>query len=93
MLTGTPLDWRKYEPNDPGPVECIRKALEDDLSNLQGPWSPYVLELKEGKMDDDMINIVQMIKRGLETDLTTDVSQSLLPGEGSGHADHPLAEN
>ena len=93
MSAGTPPDWRKNEPNDPSPVECIRQALEDDLSNLRGPWSPYVLELEEGEMDDDTINTVQMIKRGLETDLATDVSQSLFPGEGSGHADHPLAED
>ena len=62
MSAGTPPDWRKYEPNDPDPVECIRQALKNDLSNLQGPWSPYILELEEGEMDYDTINTVQMIK-------------------------------
>ena len=67
--------------------------MEDDLSNLQGPWSPYVLELEEGEMDDDTINIVQMIKRGLKTNLAANALQSLLPREGSGHADHLPAKD
>ena len=37
-----PPDWRKYEPNSCDPDEYIRGALVDDLSNLTGPWSPYV---------------------------------------------------
>ena len=93
MSAGTPPDWRKYEPNDLGPAECIRQALEDDLSNLQGPWSPYVLDLEEGEIDDDTANTVQMIERGLEADLAADASQSLFTDECSGHADHPPAED
>ena len=93
MSARTPSDWRKYEPNDPCPVECIRQALKDDLSNLQGPWSPYILELEECEMDDDTINTVQMIEKGLKTDLAADASQSLLPGEGLGHADHLSVED
>ena len=34
MSARTPPDWRKYEPNDPGPEECIRQVIEDDLNNL-----------------------------------------------------------
>ena len=77
MSAGTPPIWRKYEPNDPGPMECIRQALEDDLSNLQGPWSPYVLELKKGEVDADIADTVQMIKKGLQTDLATNASHDL----------------
>ena len=51
------------------------------------------MELEEGEMDDDTINTIQMIEKGLETDLAADASQRLLPGEGSGHADHPPAED
>jgi len=58
MSVNTQLDWRKYEPNDPGHEKCIRQALEDDLSNLQGPWSPYALEFKEGEVGAGMTRIV-----------------------------------
>ena len=44
-------------------------------------------------MDNDTTNTVQMIERGLEMDLAADALQSLLSREGSGHADHPLAED
>ena len=40
-----------------------------------------------------MTSIAQMIERGLEMDLATDASQSLLPREGLGCTDHPPTED
>jgi len=62
-----PPDWRKYEPNSCDPDEYIRGALVDDLSNLTGPWSPYVPDPVDDQEDTSgIIEALQTIRDGLD---------------------------
>jgi len=71
-----PLDWRRYEPNSCNPNEYIRGALMDDLTNLSGPWSPYVPDPED---TSGIIKALQTIRHGL--DEPDGAPLSLLPPE------------
>ena len=58
-----PPDWRKYEPNSCDPDEYIGGALADDLTNLSGPWSPYVPDPED---TSGIIEALQTIRHGLD---------------------------
>ena len=70
-----PLDWRRYEPNSCDPDEYIRVALADDLTNLSGPWSPYVPDPEDTFR---IIEALQTIRHGLDEPDNTPLSPLLL---------------
>ena len=43
MLFEAP-DWTKYEPDAEPADELFKRAAQDDLANLSGPWEPVNLE-------------------------------------------------
>ena len=71
----------------------MRQALEDDLSNLLDPWSPYAPDFEDGEVGSSMTRTIQLIERSLEMDLAADASQSLPLGEFSGQTDHLSAQD
>ncbi|XP_052208684.1 uncharacterized protein LOC127812304 isoform X1 [Diospyros lotus] len=98
MTTVPPQDWRKYEPNDLGPDESVRRALEDDLSNLLGPWSPFVSDLEEGEAHacsaavdaiPTLADTIHFIEQGLDKDTTSQIPPCWFPREGSRGVDDP----
>ena len=61
--------------------QCIKKALQDNLSNLLGPWDPYIPDAEEGEGALEITDTLQLIERGLEEDRHASASQASFPGD------------